>query len=175
MPECFALAQKLVARDPKNGTARLALAVRDIKARNFASARKNLSGSGNLRQRDLTAILLDGWTYVGAGDVKRALALVDTLDEPNLTVFRDFHAGLMLEAAGRTEEAGKRYRAAYDTDHNTLRLVDAYARNLARQGKTDEAKAVYVAYSKVQPRQPLVKAALADLEAGRKLEPLVRA
>jgi len=172
--ECFALAQKLVARDARNGTARLALAVRDIKARNFAGARKNLDGSGNLRQRDLTAVLLTAWTYVGAGDVKRALALVDSLTESNLAVFRDFHAGLMLEAAGRTEEAGKRLAAAYATDQNTLRLVDAYARNLSRQGKTEEAKAAYQAYVKLQPRQPMAQAALRDLDAGRKLEPLVK-
>ncbi len=55
-----------------------------------------------------------------------------------------------------------------------LRLVDAYARNLSRQGKTDEAKAAYTAYQKIQPRQPMVKAALRDLEAGRKLDPLVK-
>ncbi len=174
MPECYALAQKLLARDPKNGTARLALAVRDIKAKNFAGARKNLGASGNARQRDLTAVLLDAWTYIGAGDVKRALALVDLLSEPNFAVFRDFHAGLMLDAAGKTEEAGKRLASAYASDQNTLRLVDAYGRNLARQGKIDEAKAVYRAFDKAQPRQPLVQAALADLDAGRKLEPLIR-
>ena len=174
MPECFALAQKVIARDPKNGTARLALAVRDIRARNFAGARKQLNASGNLRQRDLTAILLEAWTHVGAGDVKRGLAMVDTLSESNLTVFRDFHAGLMLEAAGKAEDAGKRFAAAYAVDQNTLRLMDAYARNLARQGKTDEAKAAYLAYAKVQPRQPMVKAALRDLDAGRKLDPLVK-
>ncbi|MCW2276283.1 tetratricopeptide (TPR) repeat protein [Rhodoblastus acidophilus] len=174
MPDCFALAQKLVARDPKNGTARLALAVRDIKARNFASARKHLNSSGNLRQRDLTAILLDAWTYVGGGDAKRGVALVDTLSESNLAVFRDFHAGLMLDVSGNVEEAGKRFAAAYAVDQNTLRLVDAYARNLSRQGKTDEAKAAYTAYQKIQPRQPMVKAALRDLEAGRKLDPLVK-
>jgi tetratricopeptide (TPR) repeat protein len=174
MPDCFALAQKLVARDQKNGTARLALAVRDIKARNFASARKQLNSSGNLRQRDLTAILLDAWTYVGGGDAKRGVALVDTLSESNLAVFRDFHAGLMLDVSGNVEEAGKRFAAAYATDQNTLRLVDAYARNLSRQGKTDEAKAAYTAYQKIQPRQPMVKAALRDLEAGRKLEPLIK-
>ncbi|MBB4196785.1 tetratricopeptide (TPR) repeat protein [Rhodoblastus sphagnicola] len=174
MPDCFALAQKLIARDAKNGTARLALAVRDIRARNFASARKQLDSSGNLRQRDLTAILLDAWTYVGAGDVKRALSLVDTLSEPNLAVFRDFHAGLMLEAAGRAEEAGKRLAAAYAVDQNTLRLVDAYARNLSRQGKIEEAKAAYAALAKVQPRQPLAQAALRELDAGRKLDPLVK-
>ncbi|MCW2286596.1 tetratricopeptide (TPR) repeat protein [Rhodoblastus acidophilus] len=174
MPDCFALAQKLVARDQKNGTARLALAVRDIKARNFASARKQLNSGGNLRQRDLTAILLDSWTYVGGGDSKRGLAIVDTLTESNLAVFRDFHAGLMLDVSGNVEEAGKRFAAAYAVDQNTLRLVDAYARNLSRQGKTEEAKAAYTAYLKIQPRQPMVKAALRDLEAGRKLDPLVK-
>jgi tetratricopeptide (TPR) repeat protein len=173
MPECYALAQKLVARDGHNGTARLTLAVRDIKAKNFASARKNLNSSGNLRQRDLTAVLLDAWTYVGSGDIKRALSLVDMLSEPNFAVFRDFHAGLMLEAAGKTEEAGKRLQAAYAADQTTLRLVDAYARNLSRQGKTEEARAVYRAYDKVQPRNPLVQTALADLAAGRKLDALV--
>jgi tetratricopeptide (TPR) repeat protein len=174
MSDCFALAQKLIARDEKNGTAQLALAVRDIKARNFTGARKHLDSSGNLRQRDLTAILLDAWSYVGSGDLKRALALVDTLGDANLAVFRDFHAGLMLEASGKTEEAGKRFQAAYAADQSTLRLLDAYARNLSRQGKIEEAKAAYLAYVKAQPRQPLAKAALSELEAGRKLEPLVK-
>jgi len=174
MPECFALAQKVVARDQKNGTARLALAVRDIRGRNFTGARKQLAGSSNLRQRDLTATLLEAWTHVGSGDLKRGLAMVDTLGESNLAVFRDFHAGLMLEVAGNLNEAGKRFAAAYAGDQNTLRLVDAYARNLSRQGKSEEAKAAYLAYLKVQPRQPMVKAALGDLEAGRKLDPMVR-
>ena len=88
-------------------------------------------------------------------------------------MFRDFHAGLMLDAAGRTEEAGKRLKAAYAGDQTTLRLIDAYARNLSRQGKNDEAKAVYLAFDKVQPRNPIVQAALADLAAGKKLEPMV--
>jgi len=174
MPDCFALAQKVVARDPRNGTARLALAVRDIRARNFAGARKQLNGGGSLRQRDLTAVLLEAWTHVGGGDVKRGLAMVDTLSESNLAVFRDFHAGLMLEASGNVEEAGKRFAAAYASDRNTLRLVDAYARNLSRQGKAEEAKAAYLAYAKIQPRQPMVKAALSQLDAGRKLDPLIK-
>lgn len=172
--DSFALAQKVLARQPRNSTARLALAVRDIKAKSYAAARSELNSNGATRERDLTAVLLTAWSYVGSGDVKKAVALVDTLNEPSFAVFRDFHAGLMLDAAGRTVEAGKRLQAAYAADQSTLRLVDAYARNLDRQGKAAEAKSIYETFDRAQPRQPMVQAALADLNAGRKLEPLVK-
>jgi len=76
--------------------------------------------------------------------------------------------------AGRTQEAGARLKAAYGGDQTTLRLIDAYARNLSRQGKNDEAKQVYLAFDKLQPRNPIVQAALAELAAGKTLQPMVR-
>ena len=135
MPDSFALAQKVLARDPRNNSARLALGVRDIKAKSFPAARSQFNWSGNAQQRDLTAVLLTAWSYIGSGDVKKGVALVDTLNEPSFAVFRDYHAGLMLEAAGKTEEAGKRLKAAYSSDQSTLRLVDAYGRNLSPPGQ----------------------------------------
>jgi tetratricopeptide (TPR) repeat protein len=174
MQESFALGQKVLAHDPRNSSARLALGVRDLKLKSYVAARNELSGSVAGRQRDLTAVLLTAWSQVGSGDIKKALALVDSLNEPSFAVFRDFHAGLMLQAAGRTEEAGKRLAAAYAGDKSTLRLVDAYARNLSMQGKPDEAKAVYEAFNHVQPRQPMALAALADLAAGKTLAPMVK-
>jgi tetratricopeptide (TPR) repeat protein len=174
MVESFVLAQKVLARDPHNSSARLALGVRDLKLKSYAAARKELSAGVTGKQRDLTAVLLSAWSQIGSGDVKKALAQVDSLNEPSFAVFRDFHAGLMLDAAGRTEEANKRLAAAYATDKATLRLVDAYARNLSQLGKADEAKAVYQAFDKIQPRHPMVQAALAELDAGKKLEPMVK-
>ncbi|WP_296711577.1 tetratricopeptide repeat protein [Rhodoblastus sp.] len=174
MPDAFALAQKLVARDSHNSSARLTLAVRDFKAKSFAAVRNQLNSGVAVAQRDLTTILLTAWSYVGSGEIKKALALVDTMSDPSFAVFRDFHAGLMLDVAGRTQEAGARLKAAYAGDQTTLRLVDAYARNLSRQGKTDEAKEVYLAFAKLQPRNPVVLAALSDLAAGKKLEPMVK-
>jgi tetratricopeptide (TPR) repeat protein len=174
MPDSFALAQKVLARDPRNNSARLALGVRDIKAKSFSAARSQFNWSSNAQQRDLTAVLLTAWSYIGSGDVKKGVALVDTLNEPSFAVFRDYHAGLMLEAAGKTEEAGKRLKAAYSSDQSTLRLVDAYGRNLSRQGKNDEAKAVYAAFDRVQPRNPIILAAQAELAAGKTLAPMVK-
>jgi tetratricopeptide (TPR) repeat protein len=174
MVESFVLAQKVLMRDPHNSSARLALGVRDLKLKSYAAARKELSAGVIGKQRDLTAVLLSAWSQVGSGDVKKAVALVDSLNEPSFAVFRDFHAGLMLDVAGRPEEANKRLAAAYANDKATLRLVDAYARNLSQLGKTDEAKAVYQSFDKIQPRHPMVQAALADLDAGKKLEPMVK-
>jgi tetratricopeptide (TPR) repeat protein len=174
MVDSFVLAQKVLARDPHNSSARLALGVRDLKLKSYAAARKELSAGVASKQRDLTAVLLTAWSQIGSGDAKKALALVDSLNEPSFAVFRDFHAGLMLGVAGRPDEAGKRLAAAYANDKATLRLADAYARNLSQQGKADEAKAVYEAFDKVQPRHPMVQAALADLAAGKKLEPMAK-
>jgi tetratricopeptide (TPR) repeat protein len=173
MEESYALAQKVLKRDPRNSSARLALGVRDLKAKAYAGARKQLSSSAAGRQRDLTAILLTAWSEIGSKNVKKALATLDSLNEPSFAVFRDFHAGLMLQASGKTEEAGKRLASAYASDKSTMRLVDAYARNLSQQGKNDEAKAVYEAFDRIQPRNPLIQAALAELAAGKTLKPLV--
>jgi tetratricopeptide (TPR) repeat protein len=173
MDAATALARSIVQRDPHNASARLTLTVRDFRNKKYAVARALLNAGGGGRG-DLTTILLTAWSYIGSGDVKKAIAIMDTMSDPTFAVFRDFHAGLMLDVVGRTEEAGARLKAAYDSDQGTLRLVDAYGRNLARRGKIDEAKKVFEDFNKLQPHNPIIEAALADLAAGRKLEPMVK-
>ncbi len=173
MEAADALAREIMQRDPHNASARLTLTVHDFRNRSFAAAR-TLLNAGGAGKGDLTTILLTAWSYIGSGDVKKAIAAIDSLSDPTFAVFRDFHAGLMLDVAGKTEEAGARLKAAYDGDQSTLRLVDAYGRNLARRGKIDEAKKVFGDFNKLQPHNPIIEAALADLAAGRKLEPMVK-
>ncbi len=173
MEAADALAREIMQRDPHNASARLTLTVHDFRNRSFAAAR-TLLNAGGAGKGDLTTILLTAWSYIGSGDVKKAIAAIDSLSDPTFAVFRDFHAGLMLDVAGKTEEAGARLKAAYDGDQSTLRLVDAYGRYLARRGKIDEAKKVFGDFNKLQPHNPIIEAALADLAAGRKLEPMVK-
>jgi tetratricopeptide (TPR) repeat protein len=126
------------------------------------------------RERDVTAILLNAWTYVGSGKVRQAIDLVDKLREENFSVFRDYHAGLISDVGHRPLEAATRMKAAYEADKNTLRLVDAYARYVAHHGDRAEAIRAYEAFDQVLPSHPIVVAALDDLRAGRPLEPLVK-
>jgi tetratricopeptide (TPR) repeat protein len=172
--DAFAFAERLVAKDPGNSLARLTLGVKAVKAGKFAAARTHFAKGVSGRERDVTAILLNAWTYVGSGKAKQAIELVDRLRDENFAVFRDYHAGLIADVAHRPAEAAARMKAAYEADKNTLRLVDAYARYVAHHGDRENAIRIYEAFDQVLPSHPVVIAALDDLKAGRPLEPLVR-
>ncbi|HWG04512.1 MAG TPA: tetratricopeptide repeat protein, partial [Beijerinckiaceae bacterium] len=174
MSEAFNLADRLLKQDPRNGLAHLAAGIRAIKAKQYPTARSELSQGTPSGQRDVTATLLTAWAYAGAGDEKRALAAMDKVNDPRFAVFRDYHAGLIAQLFDDMPEAGKRLKAAYAAEKSTLRVVDAYARFIDRQGDTDGAKKAYLDFNALLPNHPLVVAAIADIDAGRKLEPLVK-
>ncbi|MEA2859268.1 MAG: hypothetical protein QOC72_1307 [Methylobacteriaceae bacterium] len=174
MPDAFGLAEKLLQRDPNNGLAHLALGIRAIRQHQYGGARNSLSKGGAGRQRDITATLLTAWSYAGGGDYKRAIAHVDRLKDEGFGTFRDYHAALIADLANNPAEATKRFLAAYNGEKSTLRLVDAYARFQDRHGRRDEAIRAYEGFDQILPRHPIVTAALAELRAGKPLEPLIR-
>jgi len=173
MQEAFGLAERLVAHDPANGLAQLALGVRALKAHQFTSARSHFARGAN-GQPDLTATLLSAWCYAAVGSTRRALENIDQLHDDNFAVFRDYHKALISAMLGNTTDATKWFQEAYATDKNTLRLVDAYARFMSRQGDREEAIRAYEAFDQILPDHPIVKAALADLKAGKTLPALVK-
>jgi tetratricopeptide (TPR) repeat protein len=174
MPEAFRTAERLVQRDQSNGLAHLALGVRDLKARQYASARNHLNRGGRGRAADLTATLLTAWALAGAGDGKRALEVADKLKgERSYNVFRDYHAGLIASLTGNAGEAERRLKSAYEADKSTLRIVDAYGRFESRRGRKEAALAAYNGFEALLPRHPLVRDALEQLQGGKTLAPLV--
>jgi tetratricopeptide (TPR) repeat protein len=175
MPDAFAQAERLIAQAPNspNKLAHLVLGVKAIKARQFAAARAQFAKGGSPDQ-DLTSALLTAWTYAGAGDTKRALATADKLRDENFAFFRDYHKALIADVANDVPQATKFIKSAYEADKNTLRIVDAYARIMSRHGDRDEAIRAYEAFEQVLPNHPIVTSALADLKAGKTLEPFVR-
>jgi tetratricopeptide (TPR) repeat protein len=174
MQDAFGLADRVLAHDPSNSLAHLALGVKAIKEKRFAAARAYFAKGGAGQQRDITATLLTAWSYAGGRDTRRALNLVAKLRGENFGVFRDYHAALIADAANDSQEASKRIKAAYAADKNTLRLVDAYARFMVRHGDRDEALRAYEAFDQILPNHPIVAAGRADIKAGKPLEPLVK-
>lgn len=174
MLDAYVLADRLIARDPSSGLAHLALGVRALKNKQYGAARSQFARTGPGQQRDVTAMLLTAWSWAGSGDLHKALETVDKLGTDNFAVFRDYHAGLIAQLMGDKAEAGKRLKAAYTGDKSTLRLVDAYARFLSRNGDTAGALQVYQDFDAVLPNHPLIAAAVAELKAGKTLEPLIR-
>ena len=167
------LAERLLTRDPTNNLARLATAVHAIGQGQYAAARAQLA-TGDPRSRDVTTALLVAWCYAGQDDLRRSLDILDRIRDPSVAAFRDYNAGLISAQLGNSMEARRRLKSAYEADKNTLRFADAYARFLAAHGDVDGAKSVYRNFSALAPHHPVVERALADLNAGRGPDPLVR-
>jgi tetratricopeptide (TPR) repeat protein len=173
-PEALRLADKIVVREPNNGLVLLALAAREMRAKNFQKARSRLAGGPKGKANDLTGQLLTAWSWLGSGNMKKALATVDGIKgEESIGTFRDFHAGLIADLGGDAAEAEKRLAAAYKVESKTLRMVDVYSRFLARHGKKDEALAVLQDFNKALPRHPLILDTMAKIEAGKPVDSAV--
>ncbi len=167
------LAERLLTRDPTNNLAHLAAAVHAIQQGQYSAARAQLATS-DPRSRDVTTALLAAWCYAGQSDLRRALDTLDRIRDSSFAAFRDYNAGLISEQLGNPAEARRRLKSAYEADKNTLRFADAYARFLAAHGEVDGAKGVYREFSALAPHHPVVERELADLDAGRVPDPLVR-
>lgn len=166
MEEAFALAERALKGGAVNPLAEFVLAVRDMKARNWARARFEFAKttSGPL---ELPSVVLTAWSFAGAGDADRALEVLDQIKNERFARFRDHHAALIAQLRGYTYEARKRWRALYSAEPNNLRTSDGWARFLAQSGDFEQARQVYEAIDKLAPRQPMLAALGADLEAGR--------
>src|ERR1700692_3532899 len=168
------LAERILTIDKSNRVARLVVGVRDLKAKKYASAQLNINQSIRGPITDLVATLLSGWASYGAGDSKAAVANIDKLTGPEwYPIFKDLHAGLILELAGKEKDAGARFERAYKLDDSMLRVADAYARWMTRNKDETAANGIYVAFDKKLPRHPLVLEGLRETKAGKKLAPLV--
>jgi len=168
-----ALGERLLARDPTNNLARLAIAVHDIGQGQYAAARAHLVSADANRSRDVTTALLTAWSYAGQSDLHHALDALDRIRDRSVVAFRDYHAGLIAGLLGNPAEAQRRLKSAYDNDKSSLRFADAYARVLAAQGDVAGATKVYEDFSIIIPHHPLIEQALADLKTNHALDPLV--
>ncbi len=172
--EATRLADRLLTVDKGNRNARLILGVRALKYKQYAAARQQFAQAVRGPITDLTATLLTAWAMQGAGDANGAVAMIDRLAGPDwYAIFKDFHAGLILDLAGNKKEAGKRFARAYKLEPTALRIVQAYASWLSRNGNKDQAIKMLEEFDKNLPKHPLVIAAMAELNKGGKLPLLV--
>ncbi len=172
--EAVKLADRILTMDKSNRVARLVVGVRDLKQKKYATAQQNINQSIRGPITDLVATLLSGWASYGAGDTKSAIANIDKLTGPEwYPIFKDLHAGMILELANKEKDAGARFERAYKLDDSMLRIAEAYARWLSRNKDSTAARAVYEAFDKKLARHPLVLEGLRETKAGKKLSPLV--
>jgi len=171
--EAGRLADRLIQLDRTDRIARLVIGVRALKQKQYAIARQNFAQSVRGPVTDLTATLLSAWALAGAGDTRAAIDTLDRLAGPDwYAIFKDLHAGLILDVANNKKEAGKRYERAYKADPMALRTVQAYARYLSRNGGKDDALKLYQQFNKGVADHPVVVEEMKEVSAGDRLPPL---
>jgi tetratricopeptide (TPR) repeat protein len=172
--EAVKLADRILSVDKSNRVARLVVGVQDLKQKKYAAAQININQSIRGPITDLVATLLSSWAAYGAGDTKAAVANIDKLTGPDwYPIFKDLHAGMILELSGKEKDAGSRFERAYKLDESMLRVAEGYARWLSRNKDDKSAEAIYEAFDKKLARHPLVLEGLRDTKAGKKMPPLV--
>ncbi len=174
MNEAMRLADRLIKQDRNHRLARLIVGLRALKQRSYTVARQNLGQSMRGPVPDLAGTLLMAWAQFGGNDAKGAIETIDKLQgAEGYAVFKDLHAGLMLDLAGNKKEAGRRLERAYKANATALRLVEAYGSWLSRNASADEALKVYQAFDAQLPRHPLIVEAMNSLKAGKQIPPPV--
>jgi tetratricopeptide (TPR) repeat protein len=172
--EASKLGERLLDVDHTDRISHLVIGVRELKQKHYGLARQDFAQSVRGPVTDLTAALLQAWALAGAGDTRTAIDTLDKLSGPDwYGIFKDLHAGLILDLANNKKEAGVRFASAYKADPTALRTVEAYGRWLSRNGSKDDALKVYQDFAKQLPDHPLINEEIKTISNGDKLPPLI--
>ncbi len=166
------LAERLVEIDPDNQVALVTLAVDHMVEGDLARARAAIGtfDTGGPLQ-ELSAGLMKAWVTTAEGDPERAIEQLTALEGPSwYAAFTELHAGLIADHAGLCEVAVEHLGEAYAADPTALRVIDAYARALARAGEGERALNLLQDFGLLHGDDtytaPLVKALLDGEEVG---------
>ncbi|HEX2762031.1 MAG TPA: tetratricopeptide repeat protein [Rhizomicrobium sp.] len=168
-------AQQVVAATPDDRAARLALAVIDFKRRDYADVRKQLSLSAKGPFTVLTLSLFDAWAAAAmrdtAGMEKDLQTLTEQKGADNIAAF---HTALLQDYLGNTERADAAYKKALTTTAPPPRVLEAYGRFLERNGRIEDAAALYHSHITEGGLVTVTRPGLARIAAKQKPESLIR-
>lgn len=175
MDKAVELARRLVAASPEHRLARLVLALSDLKQQKYESA---IAQIGNAQDGAFVVVvgsLIQAWAAAGMNNLELAKQKLSSPNaSPVFDVFRAYHQALLLDMLGDVEGAAASFQSAVEnTSISSIRVVLAYSSFLNRNGKKQEATEILRQFDILSPDHPLLKKALADIEAGKIAPPLV--
>lgn len=136
----FSLAERLVAVRSKARFARLALALRAFKKKDYSAARVQLDKARGGPIGSLTTSLALAWLDMARGDARRALRHLDKPRQARWAqFFLVFHKALIADLADRTRLATSAFEDAMQRDTRSLRTALAFARHSAHAGNRRSA------------------------------------
>ena len=175
------LAEVLKDQPDIDRLARLLLGVSAIKDGKYSDVAALLKTSQPSDLDRLITGLISAWADQGAGKTKEALASLNALSGPDwFAPFKQAHAAFINDAAGQKDEAAKAYDVAFKNDTAMqsapdayLRMIEAYAIFLARDGKNARAFEVLQKGQQIAPNRPMYDAVRAEIMNGAAPKPLV--
>ena len=170
----YALTDRVLMQDPENRPAHLVREVGALAKKDYAAVIKDVAMPAPGLFATLTNRIVDAWARAGMKDFDGAINALDSLaTQRGVEGIRLMHRALVLEYAGRTKDAEDAYRLAVTVMGAGPRAADAYGRFLLRQGRVDDAKALYDRALKENPGNPVAEWALRDIAAKKTARPLV--
>ena len=170
----IALSDRVIAKDSENRPARLIRQAGAFMKQDYLAVAKDADPSSQGAFSLLTNNVVSAWAIAGSGEIDGALTMLDGLmTQRGVDGLRLMHKALILEFAGRDQDADAAYRQALAVMGMGPRISDAYGRFLARKGRYEEATTLYQRVLMENPGHPVAVQALKDIEAKKSFQPLV--
>lgn len=165
------LARKLVAETPDDRLAGLVLALDAVKRGKYDDKAVKEAQSDNGPFSALVGTLTGAWAEAGKGDRDAALKKLAAFEgRTAYDLFRTFHKALILDYLDDRRGASEAFAEAMTaTGGGSIRVVQAYASFLQRNGHAKDAATLFGQFQKLAPDNPLVEDALRRLAADEAL------
>lgn len=162
-------AENLIKGTPSARIARLVIGVRAMRDGGYAKARTEFEQVSGNAAAEIAARLGLAYAEFSEGRTKEAIAVMGKLVElGSVRAFALYHQAVIEDLSGNAKDALPHFEEANRlSEGDSLRILQATAVHLARNGQMDKAKGIYREFLKKAPSNPIVTRALARLEAGQ--------
>ncbi|HEX2151491.1 MAG TPA: tetratricopeptide repeat protein [Stellaceae bacterium] len=162
------LARRELKRDPNDAVAHLVMVVDRLKSGESAGAIKAAAALPSDGVHRFVAPFALSWTRMAAGDLAGAETALQGLDKFNgFEPLKVFQLGLLYDYAGKPDKARQFYEKAIGANEQlNWRVTDVVANFEERQGRSEQAQALYDRFIRQNSSSDLATAVAAIRSAG---------
>ncbi len=173
--DAIMVAHRLQSMDQDNEISRLLLFFEEIKEKNYEEALVSIDQLSSANILHILKPNFKGWILAEQGKKDEVEEIVQGFEQgTTFRFFNFFQSGLLFEYLGDLEQAELYYsKALAEPGPLNLRTVEAYGGVLIKQGKTDEAEAIFLEYLEDSPANEQLKAGLSAARNGSEIPSLV--
>ncbi len=146
--EAIKIARDLAESEEDGGLAQFIIAIDDVGRGEYTAAAEALARVPAEGPMSLLKAIVAAWVEAGAGHHEKALEALEPLASTNgFQSFKALHTAYILDYLGLAEEAEAAYRKTVESRAaRSLSAIEGFANFLIRQGRRDEAEAMFSEY-----------------------------